>query len=611
MLTLNLEPPRAAQKPFLGVVRSVRGFTWFDRLPLEAAPIAAAISQRHALHELLGRILASRGIGIEDVPDIMNPTLKRLLPDPASLVDMERAAARLARAILKGERVAVFGDYDVDGASSAALLKRFFAAHGREARIYIPDRLTEGYGPNEDAIAGLIDSGAQVIVTVDCGTTGHGPLELAASRGVDVIVSDHHQTGAELPQVHALVNPNRQDDLSGQGHLSAAGVTFLLLVATTRKLRQDGMYANGTPEPDLMSWLDIVALATVCDVVPIAGVNRAFISQGLKIMRKRLNLGLKALGDAAQLNTAPTPYHLGFVFGPRINAGGRIGNASLGAKLLSTMNDAEAREIAGQLDGLNRERQDMEAGMLAEAMMQAEALLHAKPAVPLIVASSPSWHKGVIGLLASRLTEQWQRPSLVIAWDEALGEGTGSARSVAGVDIGAAVREAVTAGCAKKGGGHTMAAGITVERARWDECLAVLETQLNTSAAKARQTASLDIDGVLTAKGATHELVEEVEKCGPYGSGNPNPRFVLPMHRIGPVKLAGRAHLRCQVQSADGTKLDAVAFRANETPLGDALMSAKAAPMHLAGRLNRDTWGGRDRIEFIIEDIADPAAQQG
>ncbi len=268
MLTLNLEPPRAAQKPFLGVVRSVRGFTWFDRLSLDAAPLAAAISQRHGLHELLGRILASRGMRLDDVPDIMNPTLKRLLPDPASLVDMDRAAARVARAIVKGERVAIFGDYDVDGASSAALLKRFFAAHGREARMYIPDRLTEGYGPNADAIGGLIDSGAQLIITVDCGTTGHGPLELAARRGVDVVVADHHQTGAELPEVHALVNPNRQDDLSGQGHLCAAGVVFLLLVAVTRQLRQDGFYANGTAEPDLMSWLDIVALATVCDVVP-------------------------------------------------------------------------------------------------------------------------------------------------------------------------------------------------------------------------------------------------------------------------------------------------------------------------------------------------------
>ncbi|MDX2265388.1 MAG: single-stranded-DNA-specific exonuclease RecJ [Hyphomicrobiales bacterium] len=607
MLSLSLEAPRAPQKPFLGVVRSARGLAWFDRLPVERAPAATAISQRYGVDELVGRILAARGARLDEVEDWLNPTLKRLMPDPMSLKDMDAGAERLACAIMKRERIAVFGDYDVDGAASAALMSRFIAAHGAGARIYIPDRMTEGYGPSEVAIGALIDEGATLIVTVDCGATSHAPLAVAARRKVDVIVADHHQVSQDLPDARAVINPNRQDDLSGQGHLSAAGVVFLLLVATMRRLRVKGFYGSGAPEPDLLAWLDLVALSTVCDVVPIAGVNRAFIMQGLRVMRRRENAGLRALADAASLKCAPTPYHLGFVLGPRINAGGRIGDSGLGARLLASDDEAETARIAALLDKLNRERQQMEAEMLKTAVAEAEAALAAAPDAPVLVSASETYHKGVAGLIAARLTEQFQRPSLVIAWDAA-GEGVGSARSVAGADIGRAVRAAVEAGVALKGGGHAMAAGVTVTRGSFERFCDRLRAEL--AGAGGLGVARLEVDGALSAQGATAALMDQIDKAGPYGAGSPAPRFVLPMHRVGAVKQVGHAHLRCSVASGGGASLDAVAFRAAGTPLGEALTRAGRKPMHVAGRLNRDAWGGRERIELIIEDVADPSEQR-
>lgn len=601
---------RAGLRPLLGVTSSARGFTWRDRLTLERAPLAAAISQRHGLHELAGRILASRGAMPEDVPDIINPTLKRLMPDPFSLLDMDKGAERLAKAIAGGEPVAIFGDYDVDGAASSALLRNYLAAHGRDGRIYIPDRMNEGYGPNPEAIDALIEDGAKLIVTVDCGTTSHDALERAVRRGVDVVVVDHHQAPEILPRVLAVINPNRLDDLSKQGHLSAAGVTFLLLAATTRRLRLKGFYARGAAEPDLLAWLDLVALSTICDVVPIQGVNRAFVTQGLKVMRHRRNIGLRALADAARLDAAPAPYHLGFVLGPRINAGGRIGDASLGAALLSTADAAEAERIAVLLDKLNRERQDMETAMLKQAAAEAEAQVAARPELPVIIAASESYHKGIAGLLASRLTEQFQRPSLVIAWAGAGGEGTGSARSVAGADIGQAVRAAFDEGLIKKGGGHSMAAGITIERANFEPFRQFLEDALSAQTKAALLDTGLDIDGILNAGAASVALLDEIDQAGPYGAGNPQPRFALPSHRLTFVKAAGTSHLRCRIAAADGAALDAVAFRAAGTPLGDCLLANSGKALHFAGRLNRNSWGGRERIELMIEDAADPAAQQ-
>ena len=598
----------AAAGAYLGVTASARGLAWRDRLDAAAAKTAIAISQRHALPELLGRVLASRGIGLDEVPVALDPTVKALMPDPSTVRDMEKGAARLAQAIVGNEAIAVFGDYDVDGACSAALLQRFLAAHGREARIYIPDRMTEGYGPNREAIEALVKGGARLIVTVDCGTTGVEPLAAAGPLGADVVVVDHHQAGERLPDVAAVINPNRQDDLSGLGNLCAAGVVFMLLVATARELRRRGFYGPASPPADLLALLDLVGLATVCDVVPLEGLNRAYVTKGLQAMRQRRNTGLRALADAAGLAVPPTPYHLGFVLGPRINAGGRIGDAALGARLLATDDEMEAARIAVLLDKLNRERKAIEARMLEEAVANAERLVDTDADLPLLLIAGEGWHKGVVGLVASRLTERFRRPTCVIAWEET-GLGTGSLRSIDGVDIGAAVRAAVDAGHLVKGGGHAMAAGLTMERGRLDALGAFMRARLAAAAGAARAAVSLAIDGALTPAAVTDEFLDLVERAGPYGQGNPQPRFAFPAHRVKFAKVVGGAHVRCVLEAGDGSRLDAVAFRAADQPLGAVLQSSNGMPLHVAGHLRRDTWGGRDRRELVIEDVADPRRQ--
>ncbi|WP_072374530.1 single-stranded-DNA-specific exonuclease RecJ [Hyphomicrobium sp. NDB2Meth4] len=595
--------------PFLGVVASARGLQWRERLSGDGHLRAAAISQRHGLPDLLGRVLAARGIAVDDVPIVLNPTLKALMPDPSSVRDMDVAAARLADAIEKRQHVAVFGDYDVDGASSAALMSRFLVHHGINARIYIPDRLFEGYGPNVAAIEGLVKEGAQLIVTVDCGTTSSAPLQRAKELGCDVVVIDHHQADEVLPPARAVVNPNRQDDVSGLGHLCAAGVCFLVLVATTRELRRRGFYAGGVAEPDLMAELDLVALATVADVVPLVGLNRAYVTQGLQVMRWRRNKGLKALGDAAGLNEPPTPYHLGFILGPRINAGGRIGDAALGSRLLAGEDEVEAARIAALLDRLNKERRALEKQMLDEALAEAEIRLGERPDMALLLLGSHTWHKGVVGLVASRLTERFRLPSCVIAWnEEAGGEGTGSLRSVAGADIGGAVRAAVAAGHLVKGGGHAMAAGLTVERAKLAELEAFLHDELKDSLGQARERHALEIDGSLTASGVSEELLDLIGRVGPYGQGNPTPRFAFPATHVKFAKVVGEAHVRCVLQSADGARLEAIAFRAAGSPLGDLLLGS-GLPLHVAGTVKRSSFNGRERIEVHIDDAADPRRQ--
>jgi single-stranded-DNA-specific exonuclease len=599
-----------AAPPFLGVSASAKGYAWRERLAGEAQLRAGAISQRHGLPELLGRVLAARGVAVDDVPVVLNPTLKALMPDPSSVRDMDAAATRIADAIVKRQSIAIFGDYDVDGASSAALVARFVAHHGLQARIYIPDRLFEGYGPNPAAIEGLVNDGAQLIVTVDCGTTSREPLARAGELGCDVVVIDHHQADEVLPTAVAVVNPNRQDDVSGLGHLCAAGVAFLVLVATKRELRRRGFYANGTTEPDLMAELDLVALATVADVVPLVGLNRAYVMQGLQVMRWRRNKGLKALNDAAGLNEPPTPYHLGFILGPRINAGGRIGDAALGSKLLAGEDEVEAARIAVLLDRLNKERRALEKQMLEEALAEAEVRLAERPDAALLVLGSHTWHKGVVGLVASRLTERFRLPSCVIAWNaETGGEGTGSLRSVVGADIGGAVRAAVAAGHLVKGGGHAMAAGLTVAR----ENLAVLEDFLHAKlvdgVGQARERDALDIDGALTPAGVTDELIDLIGRVGPYGQGNPAPRFAFPATNVKFAKIVGENHVRCVLQSADGTKLEGIAFRAAGEPLGEMLMNAGGLPLHVAGNLKRSSFNGRERLELHIEDAADPRRQ--
>jgi single-stranded-DNA-specific exonuclease len=595
--------------PFLGVNASARGFRWLDRLPRERAGVAQAISQHHDLPELLGRVLAARGIDVADVPVVLDPSIRALMPDPSTLLDMDKAATRIADAVMAGQRIAIFGDYDVDGACSSALLARFLGHHDIQTRIYIPDRLFEGYGPNPTAIEELVRDGAQLIVTVDCGTTSFEPLAVARRLKTDVVVVDHHQADPRLPDVHAVVNPNRQDDLSGLGHLCAAGVVFLLLVAIARELRRRGHYGDARPEPQLLDLLDLVALATVCDVVPLKTLNRAYVTRGLAVLRQRKNIGLRALFDAAGLSQPPTPYTLGFVLGPRINAGGRIGDSALGAKLLTTEDEMEAARIAVLLDKLNRERKAIETEMLAEATAEAEARI-SESDPPLLVLASERWHKGVVGLVASRLVERFGRPACVIAWDEGgRTTGTGSLRSIASVDIGAAVRSAVEAGHLLKGGGHAMAAGLTVDRDRLEAATEHMLRQLGSAARHARHAAGLEIDGALTPGAVDDDLVALLERAGPYGQGNPQPRFVFPAHRVKFAKIAGEAHIRCLLEAADGSRLDAVAFRAVGQPLGDLLLGTNGLPIHIAGTLKRDQWGGRDRIELTIDDAADPRRQ--
>jgi single-stranded-DNA-specific exonuclease len=519
---------------------------------------------------------------------------------------MERGAERFARAIRTSEPIAVFGDYDVDGAASVALIQRFLRAHGQAAATYIPDRLTEGYGPTPASLTALAEEGATLIITVDCGTAAGPAIEAANARGVDVIVVDHHQADETLPPAFAVLNPNRQDDLSGQGHLAAAGVVFLFLVATARALRCSGAYAQSA-EPDLLGLLDLVALATVCDVVPLKGVNRALVAKGLKVLRHRHNAGLRALADVARIDAAPTCYTLGYILGPRINAGGRVGASGLGAKLLATDDESEARVIAAKLEALNAERKAIEERMLAEAFALAESALASGR--PFIWLAADGWHKGLLGLVAGRVAERFALPTFVTAW-EPDGEGTGSARSIASVDVGRVVRDAVQDALLTKGGGHAMAAGFRLDRRKEGDVLAMLGEHLAVPVAAATASRPLAIDGALSSGAANIELMELLERAGPYGAGHPEPRFVFPAHRLSRVRIINEEHVRCTLIAASGARLEAAAFRVGDTPLAKLLRNGEGRPLHLAGHLRRDNWNGRDGVELIVEDAAEAAGSR-
>ncbi len=591
---------------FLGVTRSAKAYAWQERLDEAGQALGLALSQIAGVPEILGRVMAARGATIDDVGQWLNPSLKELMPDPYSLQHMELGAKRVAQAIENKEQVAIFGDYDVDGAVSSALMKLFLSHHGVAADIYIPDRIFEGYGPNPEAINQLIDNGAQLIVTVDCGTVSHDALEEATKRGIDVVVVDHHLAGETLPSVTAIINPNRQDDLSGLGDLCAGGVVFMLLVAIKRVLAGQSYYEAEISAPDLMSYLDLVALSTICDVVPLKGLNRAFVNKGLAVMCKRHNVGLRALADAAGINTRPTPYHLGFVLGPRINAGGRIGSSELGAKLLSCDDEFEAQKTAQLLDKLNGERKEMERVTLEEATARVAQEIEQDPDKAMIFASSKDWHKGLVGLVASRLTEKFRRPSCILSIDEAGETATGSLRSIAGVDIGRCVQKCKTQGLLVKGGGHAMAAGLTLEMAKYDQVIAFFNDELAEQVASQRAQMGLKIDGALTANGITPNFMDQLERAGPFGSGNPTPRFVLPMHRVKFAKVEGQAHVKCTLEASDQSRISGIAFRAVETELGNLLLDRDGSPLHVVGQLRRNHWNGRESIEITIEDAARP-----
>ena len=583
---------------FLGVASSLSNKRWIAR-PADERD-AMALAQRLGVPEIIGRVLSARGVGLEEADDFLTPTLKRLLPDPSVLKDMELGAERLAGAVMGGEQIAIFGDYDVDGATSSALLMRLFAAVGGKCRIYIPDRGREGYGPNEAALLGLKDEGVSLVVTVDCGIAAHAPLAAAADAGLDVIVVDHHAAEASLPRAAAVINPNRLDESGELGQLAAVGVSFLLAIAVNRVLRRAGWYQD-RPEPDLLALLDLVALGTVCDVVPLRGVNRALVAQGLKVMGKRANAGLRALADAASLSEPPGAYHLGFILGPRINAGGRVGTSELGARLLSTDDEAEARDLAQRLEALNAERREIEAAVLERALSQVEQSDHQGP---LILAAGEGWHGGVIGIVASRLKERFHRPAFVVSIE---GEtATGSGRSIAGADLGQAVIAARQAGLLLKGGGHPMAAGFTAEARRLDDVHAFLEERIAASLGPGDLVARLGMDGALKVAGASLHLVETLERLGPFGSGNPEPRFAVAGARIEYAKVVGKEqnHLRLTLVDDGAGRLGAIAFRAMGSELGRALLNHDGAPFHVAGHVRANTWQGRTTAQMIVEDAA-------
>ncbi|MBB4005854.1 single-stranded-DNA-specific exonuclease RecJ [Allorhizobium taibaishanense] len=596
-----LEPADPIERAFLNVETSVSGQRWVSRLDQAGLNRSLAISQVHGIPELVARVLAGRGVAVSDAKAFLDPTIRGLMPDPSSLTDGDKAADRLVAAINRGERVAVFGDYDVDGAASSALMARFLAHFGIDAEIYIPDRIFEGYGPNAAAIGQLIERGAQLIVTVDCGSTSHEALEEARRRGVDVVVIDHHQMGNELPPCLALVNPNRGDDLSGQGHLCAAGVVFMVLVGTLRKLRDAGQGAARSL--DLLAWLDLVALATVCDVVPLKGLNRAYVVKGLIAARHQQNAGLAALLKVAGIGGPVTPYHFGFLVGPRINAGGRIGDAALGSRLLTLDDSAQAEEIAVQLDDLNRQRQAMEAQMLAEAEAEAMAEYGTGERAAVILTAREGWHPGIVGLLAARLKERFQRPAFAIAFDGS-GKGTGSGRSIPGFDMGKMVRAAVDNGLLVKGGGHAMAAGLTVERGNLGKVRAFFEDMAQDTVMALAANRALKIDGAVGASGATLDLIDLIETAGPYGSGHSQPIFAIPAHRIRDSRLIGTNHVKVTLEAPDGSRIDGIAFRAKETPLGDLLLGRRGDSVHVAGCLGAELWQGARRIQIRILDAA-------
>ncbi len=601
-------PPQADESDngaFLGVEKSAGGRRWVSRLDAAGSRIALGIAQKHGLPELVARVLAGRGVDEDAVPGFLDPSVRTLMPDPDRLTDMGAAAERIADAIMGGERIAIFGDYDVDGGTSAALLGRFLRWQGSDPAVYIPDRLFEGYGPKPESVQALAGAGARLLVAVDCGTTSFDAFETAKRIGLDVVVVDHHQAAHALPETWALVNPNRPDDVSGLGHLAAVGLTFMTVVAINRVLRRRGWYGAGRAEPDLLAWLDLVALGTVCDVVPLTGLNRAFVVKGLGAMRRNGNAGIAALRRVARLNGGMTVQDLGFVIGPRINAGGRIGDAALGVRLLQSDDPVETERIVAQLDRLNQERQAIEGKALAEAVAEAEAIVGGGEGPAVLITRSAEWHPGVVGLIAARLKERFRRPAFAIALGPD-GQGTGSGRSIPGIDLGHAVRTAVDAGLLVAGGGHAMAAGITVRQERLADFGVFLEQELGAAVGAAMADRRLVIDAALTARGATAELVDLLEKAGPYGSGHPEPVFALPAQRIGYVEVVGNGHVRASLTTGDGVSLKAIAFRSADTPLGKKLLESRGLPLHVAGTLSADEWHGRRRPALRVVDVADP-----
>lgn len=586
---------------FLGVERSFTGKRWVPRdgADPEAERIGLAIAQRFGFPELVGRLIAARQVGLDEVEAFLDPTLKALMPDPGLLRDMDACVGRLSRAVRDREQIAVFSDYDVDGATSAAILIRYLRWVGADPLLYVPDRIEEGYGPNTPALLKLKGQGARLVVTLDCGVTAYEPLAAASEAGLEVVVVDHHMAEPELPRAAAVVNPNRIDEDGALGHLAACGVTFLVTVALNRLLRESGYFA-GRQEPNLLHLLDLVALGTVCDVVPLKGLNRAFVIQGLKVMAQRGNKGLVALSDVAGIDARPEPYHLGYVLGPRVNAGGRVGQSDLGARLLLTDSAEEAGRYAAKLEQFNAERREIEAAVLAEAEARAAEEPEDRP---VLVVAGEGWHPGVIGIVAGRLKERFNRPACVVSLKDGIGKGSG--RSVPGVSLGPAVIAAHQAGLLLAGGGHAMAAGFTVAQDQLDAFGGFLAERVQTELAGEPLVPTLSVDAPLATGGASRDLADVIQRVGPFGAGNSEPRFVLTDVRVVDVREVGTGHVRCVFSGADGRRIKGIAFRALEGALGPALLQAGARPIHVAGHLRPDDWNGRKDVQILIDDAAD------
>jgi len=580
--------------------RSVLGRRWALRGVDER--LAQTLSQRYDLPDVVARLMAARGVSLDDAPGFLNPKMREQLPNPSHLKDLDRAVGRLVEAVRGGETIAVFGDYDVDGATSSALLRRYLEAVGGSVLVHIPDRLAEGYGPNAPALLSLKERGAAVCVCVDCGMTAFAPLDAAKAAGLDMIVLDHHAPGDRLPEALAVVNPKRRDETTPHTDLAAVGVTFLVAVGLNRALRTAKWFSTERPEPDLMSLLDLVALGTVCDVMPLTGLNRAFVAQGLKVMTRRGNAGLAALADVAGVKEAPGAFHLGYVMGPRVNAGGRVGEAPMGMRLLSTADADEARSLAQALDGFNADRKEIEAQVLLEAIEQVEG----QPAPddgPLVLVAGERWHPGVIGIVASRLKERYGFPACVLAIEGNLAKGSG--RSVPGLDLGQAVIAAREAGLLTLGGGHAMAAGFSLEPEHIGPFRAFLAAHLSEQlGGEGALDPTLDMDGALSVEGVSTELLGHLDRIAPFGAGNPEPGFVLTDARILHADVVGMGHVRCQLGGRGGGRLKAIAFKVADSDLGQALLTAQGRTVHVAGTIRMDRWQGRNQPQFIIDDLA-------
>lgn len=560
--------------------------------------------QKHELSPNLARFLAMRGVELGATPLFLDPSLRHHLPDPLILKDMDKAINRLMQAVVGGEKILVWGDYDVDGATSSALFCRFFRALNLPIAIYIPDRLKEGYGPNRQGIERFKAQGYTLMVTVDCGTTSFEALE--AAIGLDVIVLDHHAAEARLPSAYAIVNPNRLDEreevTQSLGHLAAVGLSFLCVVALNRALRQAGFYTEKIKEPDLLGLLDLVALGTVCDVMPLTGLNRTFVTQGLKVMAGRKNIGLRALADRAGMDESPTPYHLGFILGPRINAGGRVGESFLGARLLSTESHEEAFEIAQKLDHYNQERRLLEGEALEQAMVQVD------PQASVIIVDHQDWHEGVIGIVAGRLKEKYHKPTAVIAWNEE-GVGKASARSIPGFDFGRMIHKACHLGFVLKGGGHKMAAGFSLMKDHLPLLKTFLLEELKQLETEVDLRPTLLCDGYLELRSLTMELMEEIKTLSPFGMGNPSPKFIFTDVMVQSYQLIKDQHLRCQFSQGDGMVVEGMGFHMKESPLGKVLMDRSQRPLDLVASPKLDTWGGKTKITLMIEDATFASSQ--